>query len=122
MSERSSFTSEYIYNSVDYSIVYEALKAAGPIDDKYFCLAPQATWGDFKMPIIQGKIGELAANSEWIELHKRLAGVETTESVRFVIICDGGEIHLITKNANGSIKMDVLASCGEHEGLTEDNA
>lgn len=110
MSERSSFTSEYIYDPVTYRSVRGLLEENGV--DKYLCIAPAPAYDmgghHFELPIISGKIGTMAMNSEWINLEEILQGFVTSFSVRFVIVCDGGEIHLVTKLADGEVFTKVL--------------
>lgn len=111
MSERSSFTSEYIYDPVTYRTVRARLEENG--SGKYLCVAPAPSYDmsghHFELPIISGKIGTLAMNSEWIDLEEILRGLVTDSPVRFVIVCDGGEIHLVTKQADGDVFTKFLA-------------
>lgn len=86
MSQRSSFTSEYIYCYDDYQILRE--KATKEANHKYLCVAPPAVWCD-EMPIIQGKIGCFAPGMEYLELQDFLYGVKTKYPVTFLILPEG---------------------------------
>lgn len=101
MSERGSFTSQYFYNGEDYEIVRKALDKKS----KYLCISPSATWSNgetnFEMPIVSGKVGELAMNCEWLTIAEAIGGVETKEEVHIVVMCDGGSIVLVTKSPDG---------------------
>lgn len=90
MSERMSFTSEYIYNNDDYKTLREVFEAHE--NSKYLTLAPESEWSNgvdvFKEPIIQGKLGCISEfPSQWI-LYHILEGVETKERIRFVVMKD----------------------------------
>ena len=102
MSERASFTTQYIYDINDYKTIREALDQK----HKYLCISPPATWsnGDmtFEMPIVSGKVGESSANMEWLTIEEALEGIETVEKVNIVVMCDGGSIVLVTKEPNGT--------------------
>ena len=110
MSERSSFTSEYIYDPVTYRLVRQRLEENG--GGKYLCLAPAPSYDmgghHFELPIISGKIGTMSMNSEWLELEDILHGLVTESRARFVIMCDGGAIQLVTKSPNGEVFMEAL--------------
>lgn len=84
MSERSAFTSEYIYNPNDYKILRERANKWG--NSKWLCFAPEARWGDNDMPILSGKVGCLAPAHEFIELCNFLRGVKTECPITFIII------------------------------------
>lgn len=110
MSERSSFTSEYIYDSATYLAVRERLESFG--GGKYLCVSAAPTYEldgrRFDLPVISGKIGALAMNTEWMELEDVLQGLVTASPVRFVIMCDGGAIQLVTKRPNGEVFTEAL--------------
>ena len=101
MSERGSFTTQYIYNDTD----YERIRKALDWKDKYLCVSPPATWSngkqEFEMPIVSGKVGGLADNLEWMTIENALMGVETYAKVNVVVMCDGGNIILVTKDPDG---------------------
>lgn len=102
MSERGSFTSQYIYNDKD----YEAVRSALDLKKKYLCICPQASWKneqgtEFKMPIVAGKIGELTSGMECFVLADALTSVKVEEVVKFVVLCDNGDIDLVTLYPSG---------------------
>lgn len=117
MSERCSFTSEYIYNKEDYKKLKEVLSRH---KDKYLCTAPPVEWHtekeDFEMPIIQGKVAGTCVGDEWMNLGDVLDGVTTEEKVRFVVLADSPEqdnvsIYVLDKYPDGSIeRMDIMES------------
>lgn len=117
MSERCSFTSEYIYNEEDYKKLKEVLSRH---KDKYLCTSPPAEWHtekeDFEMPIIQGKIAGTCVGDEWMNLEDVLDGVTTEEKVRFVVLTDSPKlnnvsIYVLDKYPDGSIeRMDIMES------------
>jgi len=113
MSERASFTTQYIYDIDDYKTIREALDQK----QKYLCVSPPATWsnGDmtFEMPIVSGKVGESSANMEWLTIEEALEGIETVEKVNIVVMCDGGSIILLTKEPNGKINTAYLGSTND---------
>lgn len=84
MSERASFTSEYIYSWDDYTRVRKALDKKS----KYLCIAPPVDWGAGELPIIQGKVGSLSLGMEYYTLADALEGVQVDDSVDFVVISD----------------------------------
>jgi len=108
MSERGSFTTQYIYNIEDYKTVRKALDG----DDRFLCVSPPATWSNgemtFEMPIVSGKVGEMAEGMEWTTIEEALRGVKTNEKVSIVIICDSGSIFLLAKKPNGNIRIKYL--------------
>lgn len=97
MSERASFTTEYIYNDEDYKIIREALDKKG----KYLCISPPATWSNedetFEMPIVSGKVGELTEGWEYKTIIECLKYVKTKHMIRIVVMCDCGDIYLLCK-------------------------
>ena len=103
MSERASFTTQYIYDIEDYKKIREALDQ----DDKYLCIGDPAEWSNgketFEMPIVSGKIGGLACNSEWMEIKDALDGVETNTKINIVVMCDGGSIIHVVKDQDGRV-------------------
>lgn len=106
MSQRSAFTSEYIYYTPDYEILRARAEKWG--NGKYLCFAPEASWVDAyknEMPILQGKIGSISAGGEYIELCDFLRGVKTKYPVTFIILpeChDSGEpIQRVLKTPDG---------------------
>lgn len=117
MSERGSFTTEYIYNDEDYKIIREALDQKR----KYLCISPPATWsnGDetFEMPIVSGKVGELTSGWEYRTLEDALENVKTHNEVRIIVMCDSGDIYLMTKTPEGEVDYDelVIRESGEDE-------
>lgn len=127
MSERGSFTSEYFYNLHDYEIIRKALDKKG----KYLCIAPPAVWecdqydgthDTFEMPIVQGKVGELAMNCEYLTIMEAISGVRTKEEVNIVVMCDGGSIMLVTKEPEGATHARCLIPDEDNEYGVEINA
>lgn len=128
MSERMSFTSEYIYSPDDYKKLREVFEAHE--NSKYLTLAPESEWSNgvdvFKEPIIQGKLGCISEfPSQWI-LYHILEGVETKERIRFVVMKDTYAgfpgIVSLTKTPNGdvivcSIRQEEIDKDLENEGL-----
>ena len=106
MSERGSFVSEYIYNEGDYKIIREALNK----NSKYLCISPPTYWGDKEneMPIVSGKVGEIACGMEWISIASALVGIETKYDIKIVIMEDIGDILLLTKRKDGYISIREL--------------
>lgn len=109
MSERASFTSQYIENRNDYSTLLEFFEKEG--NSKYLCVAPPASWtrehdGEvFEQPVIQGHIKSFAAQLEWLNFYKIIKGLVTEEDVVFVIISeDVTQITEIVKKANGDVE------------------
>lgn len=84
MSERASFTSEYIYSWSDYLKVRAALDKKS----KYLCIAPSVDWGSGELPIVQGKVGSISCDMEYYTLVGALEGVEVDDVVDFVVISD----------------------------------
>ena len=109
MSERMSFTSEYIYNDEDYKNLRELFKKDG--DSKYLCLAPASKWSNgkevFEMPIIQGKIGEMNwIPFTWDIVKDKLSGFKTNFAVKFVVMNDSfGGVTIIDKDPEGNVKV-----------------
>ena len=103
MSERGSFTTEYIYDNDDYKIVRKALD----LKSKYLCISPPATWNSgkehFEMPIVSGKVGDLCPNCEWLTIVDKLENVKTHNAIKIVVMCDSGNIVLLTKTPEGEI-------------------
>ena len=90
MSERMSFTSEYIYNNDDYKTLREVFEAHE--DSKYLALAPESKWSNgkdvFDMPIIQGSLGCVSEFSDQWMLCHILKGVVTKNRIRFMVMKD----------------------------------
>ena len=112
MSFRGSFTTEYIYNDGDYDIIRNALEKSR---SKYLCCSPRPFWGTenerFDMPIVSGKVGGLSPDyGEYEEIIDRIEGVKTNTDIKIVVICDGGEVVLITKHPNGDIAVSEMVA------------
>ena len=90
MSQRSAFTSEYIYDTPDYEILRNRAERWG--NSKYLCFAPEASWGQNIMPILQGKVGSGGAGMEYEEICDFLRGVKTKYPVTFVILPEGHDM------------------------------
>lgn len=84
MSERASFTSEYMYNTDDYNRIRNALNWKS----KYLCIAAPAKWGNNEMPIVQGKVGSLTLGLEWLTLVDALRNVFVEDEEHFIVISD----------------------------------
>ena len=113
MSERGSFTTQYIYNWDDYQTIRNVLDQR----DKYLCVSPPAYWSNgsqyFEMPIVSGKVGETGSNMEWMTIEHELEGVKTNKEVKVVVMCDAGSIILVTKKPNGDVDLGVLEKSKE---------
>lgn len=117
MSERCSFTSEYIYCDEDYETLWEKFRDR---HDKTLCVAPPAKWGDNIMPIIQGKISDWGTHCVWAELLDILFGLKTKDTIRFIILADicheskykdRTEIYILDKEPDGFV--DITYITGE---------
>ena len=108
MSERGSFTTQYIYSWEDYQTIRNVLDQG----DKYLCVSPPITWDGHVMPIVCGKVGEMSMNSEWMTVSNALYRVKTKSEIKVVVMCEAGSIILIKKKPNGEIDSVVL---GEKE-------
>ena len=104
MSERGSFTTEYIYDGEDYETIRNALDHK----NKYLCISPPANWGCGDEPIVSGKVGELTPNYEYMTICEALDGVKTNKDVKLIIMCEAGEIDLIVKRADGQVEAYAL--------------
>lgn len=108
MSERGSFTTEYIYNTDDYQTIREALDWKS----KYLCISPPATWSHDDMteimPIVSGKVGELDPGLEWVTIANALEGVKTKATIRVVVMTDAGAIQLVTKYYDGHVDVEEI--------------
>ena len=112
MSERGSFTTEYIYNEEDYTIMYNALNK----QNKYLCVSSPALWTSekrtFYMPIVSGKVGSLMLDCEWEEIVDAIEGIKTENDIIIIVICDSGIIVKIKKNSTGHITVRELNENG----------
>lgn len=84
MSERASFTSEYMYNTDD----YDRIRAALDCNSKHLCIAPPTKWGNNEMPIVQGKVGSMTLGLEWLTLVGALRDVFVEDEAHFIVISD----------------------------------
>lgn len=102
MSERCSFTSQYIYDKKDYETLKKLFQAR---KDKLICTAPPSCWGGLEMPIIQGKTIGWGKGDEYEILMDFLSGVKTEEAVRFTIMCDSESLRLVIleKSPDGEV-------------------
>lgn len=117
MSERGSFTTQYMYNGRDYEIIRKVLDK----DSKYLCVSPPAYWGnkDNELPIVSGKVGEISCGMEWLTIASALFEVQTEEDVNIVIMEDIGDILLLTKSSEGNIsvkQLEIGEECYTMEG------
>lgn len=113
MSERGSFTTQYIYNDTDYERVRNALNQ----QNKHLCISPPATWSNseqiFEMPIVSGKVGALSSGTEWFSIEEAIRGVKTYAKVDVVVMCDNGNIILVTKEPNGEVSSKYLGDVND---------
>ena len=99
MSERGSFTTQYIYNTEDYQIIRKALDK----NIKYLCVSPPPYWEspENTCPIVSGKVGGIRLGEEWEQIHLALEGVKTESVIEVITICDCGLIVLTQKDPDG---------------------
>lgn len=124
MSERCSFTSEYIYNNGDYKKVREAFEKQG--NGSFFCTAEPCIYGSKKdireinlktneckkietkdisrveVPIVQGRVRGLG---KWdcIEIIKEILDeLELESEIRFIIVFEYNEICVIDKDCGNT--------------------
>lgn len=95
MSERGSFVTQYIYDTVDYLKIRKALDK----NSKYLCVSPPCYWGDERneLPIVSGKVGSLSSDGEIDVLATSLLDITTNFRVDILVYCDSGTIALIRK-------------------------
>lgn len=128
MSQRSAFTSEYIYNPNDYKILRERANKWG--NHKWLCFAPEACWGNNDMPIIQGKVGCSSEGLEYKEICSFLRGVKTECDIYFVVIPEGHSyggwyeipIQKIHKTPEGNVFVKKLHSDTDEEWMDVEGA
>lgn len=105
MSERCSFTSEYIYNRNDYKKLrdkfdeynYKYLRVSQPMKLVYENISED-------IPIIQGKTASMAVGCEYETLVSVLEDLVTEEPVRFVILTDSSKTDtMIIKDPEGNV-------------------
>ena len=106
MSERGSFTTNYIYSGEDYRKVREALER----DNGKFCAVAPPVVLEYdeqtvEAPIVQGKVGALYRKGEIEEISDRLDGLRTKEKITVVVICDCGSIEIIEKDPGGDVEI-----------------
>jgi hypothetical protein len=123
MSERGSFTTQYIYNDADARIVRKALDRKS----KYLCISPPATWSNgaetFSMPIISGKVGGLDSGDEWREIFEMFEDIKTEKPVAAVVMCDDAKIVLVAKTPKGNVaafKLSITEELDYTPGLFEE--
>lgn len=109
MSERCSFTSEYMYNKHDYKKLRKIFSERNQ-NGKFLCIAPPVKWSnsieEFEMPIIQGKTASMSVGEEHEALKDILQGVETEGTVRFVILTDDSDYDtMLLKDADGNVNV-----------------
>lgn len=122
MSERGSFTTQYIYNEDDYKIVRAALDTKS----KYRCIGGPATWSNgtktFEMPIVSGKVGGMAGGDEWEEVYDAFYGLKTETPITAVVMCDNGLLAMVAKTPDGEcavFKLDIVGEIMWSDGLIE---
>lgn len=106
MSERCSFTSEYIHNQNDYKILREIFDKE---QNKYVCTAPPAQWADNEMPVIQGKTAGGCEDLVWMNVETLLEGVKTEYPVRFIVMADNPtqdhvSAYILDKSPSGEVE------------------
>ena len=120
MSERGSFTTNYIYNEHDYQSVKNALD----INDKYLCVAPPATWSNgcetFEMPIVQGKVGSSIPNGEYLTIIDNLQGIQTITTIIIIVVQESGNIIRLEKHPFGDIDIWMLKPVDEQKKCTNE--
>ena len=109
MSERGSFTSEYIYDLEDYATIRAAITNAG------IRLAPPAMNGDYEIPIVQGKVEGMTPDLEWLDLVESVIGVKTNGNIRFVVLSECGAVQLVEKEPDGGARTASLVEDVEEE-------
>lgn len=105
MSERCSFTSEYIHNRDDYKKLRNKFNQ---YNDKYLRVSPPIRLVyesvSEEIPIIQGKTASMAVGCEYEVLESVLEGLVTEEPVRFVILTDSSDKDtMIIKDPDGNV-------------------
>lgn len=128
MSQRSAFTSEYIYNPNDYDILRQRANKWG--NYKRLCFAPEACWENNYMPIIQGKVGCSREGLEYKEICSFLRGVKTECDIYFVVIPEGHSyggwyeipIQKIHKTPEGNVFVKKLHSDTDEEWMDVEGA
>lgn len=123
MSQRGSFTTQYIYNDADAEIVRKALDRKS----KYLCISPPATWSNgtetFRMPIISGKVGGLCSGDEWLELFEMFEDLKTEQPVAAVVMCDDSKLVLVAKTPKGHVaafKLSITEELAYTPGIFEE--
>ena len=112
MSERASFTSEYMYNTDDYNRIRNALDCKS----KHLCIAAPAKWGNNEMPIVQGKVGSLSLGLEWLTLVDALRDVFVVDEEHFIVISDyNHHATRIVLRPSGDIDVYPLAEIEKYE-------
>ena len=104
MSERGSFTTQFIYDLADYKIIRKALDRKS----KYLCVSPPATCNngeeDLEMQIVSGAVGDLAMSMEWDTIATALEGVVTSTDVSVIVLCESGSVVMVRKAPNGTVR------------------
>lgn len=105
MSERCSFTSEYIYNRNDYKKLRYKFDE---YNDKYLRVSQpmKLVYENISedIPIIQGKTASMTIGCEYETLVSVLEDLVTEEPVRFVILTDSSKTDtMIIKDPKGNV-------------------
>lgn len=105
MSERCSFTSEYIHNRNDYKKLRDRFDE---YNDKYLRVSQPMKFVyeniSEDIPIIQGKTASMAVGCEYETLVSVLEDLVTEEPVRFVILTDSSKTDtMIIKEPEGNV-------------------
>lgn len=105
MSERCSFTSEYIHNRNDYKKLRDKFNE---YNDKYLRVSQpmKLVYESISedIPIIQGKTASMAVGCEYETLVSVLEDLVTEEPVRFVILTDSSKKDtMIIKDPEGNV-------------------
>lgn len=124
MSERGSFTTEYIYRDSDYEIIRSCFEKDR---NKYLCCAPPAYWQDgdeiYYMKIVSGKVGGMYPSDECNIIVDCLEFVKTETTIKVVVMCDSGDIFLITKSPDGEVDSELLTvqQSNDEEGAVQND-
>lgn len=95
MSERGSFVTEYVYCPECFDVLCERLCQ----NSKYLKGVVIPSWiPGMNLPIIAGKIGDLAPGGEVRTMEEVLSGVnhELCHEVRIAVLCENGQSEILT--------------------------
>lgn len=124
MSQRSSFTTEYIYHDEDYDNLRAYLEEQGA-KHKYLCICEPFTYckNGEPMPIIAGKVGSLGHGQEWFDFMEYIEDFRPKKPIRFVIVAEdpyGPMVQIIDLMPDGRIVMnEVTGNYGDTDMKVE---